>query len=114
MTTIIKIVIALALLTAVAQAGLVAVTNYQFEDGVHEVLLFAPRASDAEIIEQVLSLAKSHGINVVPENIKVRQVGADLHVDVTYDADVPLLPGIYSRIWTFNPTTSIRMMQGTR
>ena len=113
MTTIIKIVIALTLLTAVAQAGMVALTNYQFEDAVHEALLFAPRATDAEIVEQVMSLATSYGLAVATENITVRQVGPDLHVDITYDAEVPLLPGIYTRTWTFHPTSSVRMMPGS-
>lgn len=113
MTTIIKIAVALALLTAVAQAGLVALTNYQFEDEVHQALLFAPRATDAEIVEQVLSLAQIHGLTVAPENITVQQVGPDLKVDITYDAEVPLLPGIYTRTWTFHPTSTVRMMSGS-
>ena len=113
MTTIIKIVIALALLTAVGQAGMAALTNYQFEDAVNQALLFGPKASDAEITEQVLSLATTYGLKVTPENIAIRQVGPDLHVDITYDADVRLLPGVYSRTWTFHPTSSVRVMSGS-
>ena len=48
MKTIIKIVVALVLLTAMFNAGRAAFNNYQFEDAVHEGLLFDPRATDAE------------------------------------------------------------------
>ena len=112
MKTIIKILIALAFLTAAFQAGMAALTNYQFEDAVHEALLFAPRATDAQITEEVLALAARHGLTVAPANIIVREVGPDLHVDITYDAEVPLLPGMYSRTWTFHPTSSVRRMPG--
>ena len=36
MKTIIKIVLALAVLTAAAQAGMAAFANYQFQDDVHD------------------------------------------------------------------------------
>lgn len=114
MTTIIKIVVALALLTMVFQAGMAALTNYQFEDAVHEALLFAPTSSDAEIVDTVQSLASNQGLTVESENILIRQVGPDLHVNVTYDTQVPLIPGIFIQKWTFDPSATIRLMPGVR
>jgi len=114
MKTIIKIVLALIVLTAVAQAGMAALANYQFQDAVHEALIFQPNASDQEITDTVVELATKEGLPVTADNVTVRQVGPDLLVDITYETDVPLLPGFYSRTWKFSPSTSTRLMPGVR
>lgn len=114
MKTIIKLVLSLAVLTAAFQAGMAALTNYQFQDAVHEALLFAPNSTDPEIKDSVLELARNKGLPVGPEDVKIRQVGPDLFVDITYEVEVPLLPGIYTRNIRFNPATSTRLMPGVR
>ena len=97
MKTIIKIVIAFVIVTAAFQSARAAFANYEFEDGVHETLLFNPRATDAEIVTAVLSLARTQGIPLEEEGVKVRQVGPDLIIEITYETEVKLLPGVYSR-----------------
>jgi hypothetical protein len=114
MKTIIKIVLALAVLTAAAQAGLAALANYQFQDAVHEALIFSPNSSDSDIKDTVVELATKQGLPVGLEDVTVRQVGPDLLVDVTYETEVRLLPGIYARNVRFNPSTSTRLMPGVR
>jgi len=114
MKTIIKIVLALVVLTAAAQAGMASLTNYQFQDAIHESLLFDPRASEAEIIEMVVKLGSEHGLSVEAGNVTVREVGSDLIVSATYTREVNLLPGFYAREWTFNPSTSTRFLTKSR
>ena len=114
MKTIIKIALALAVLTAAAQGGLAALTNYQFQDAVHESLIFAPNSTDQEIRDTVMELAKNKGLPVGLEDVTIRQVGPDLFVDITYETEVRLLPGIYSRNFRFNPAASTRLMPGVR
>lgn len=114
MKTIIKIVLALIFLTAAFQAGMAAMTNYQFEDAVHESLIFAPNSTDQEIKDTVMELAGNKGLPVDVDDVKVRQVGPDLFVDITYETDVPLLPGVYAKSWRFNPSVSTRLMPGVR
>lgn len=114
MKTIIKIVLALIALTAVFQAGMASWTNYQFQDAVHEALIFQPNASDQEIKQTVMELASNKGLPVEVENVKVRQAGPDLFVDVTYETEVPLLPGVYAKAWQFNANASTRLMPGVR
>jgi len=114
MKTIIKIVLALAVLTAAFQAGMAALTNYQFQDAVHESLIFAPNSTDAEIRDTVTELARNKGLPIGPEDVTIRQVGPDLFVDITYETEVPLLPGIYTRNFRFNPNASTRLMPGVR
>ena len=114
MKTLIKIAIALFLLTASFNAGRVALNNYAFEDAVHEGLLFDQRATDPEIVDMVMKLANEYVIPIEPENINIRQVGQDVIVDMSYTTNVVLVPGVIERDWTFNPSTSTRMLTGGR
>jgi len=114
MKTIIKILATLLVLTACFNASRAAMNNYQFQDAVHEGLLFDGRANDAEIVQMVTKLAAAYGIPLDPADIKIRQVGQDIHVDMSYTSSVELVPGFYARDWTFTPSTSTKMLTGTR
>jgi len=59
LTTIIKLLIAALVLNACAQAGMAYFKLYQFQDAMHEVLLFAPNASDADVTARVMDLAST-------------------------------------------------------
>lgn len=110
MKTIIKIVVALMLLTAAFNASRAALFSYQFQDAVHDQLVFNPRATDEQIVEEILKIANQMGVPIEEENIAIRPVGLDLNVDMSYTTNVVLVPGVYSRDWTFTPSTSTRML----
>ena len=114
MKTIVKIVVALVIITACFNAGRVAVTNYQFEDAVHEGLLFDVRASDAEIVKMIMKLAPEYDIPINPDDIHIKTVGSEVQVAMSYTKNIDLLPGIYARDWTFNPSSSTRFLTGSR
>jgi hypothetical protein len=110
MKTIIKIVIALLLITAMFNAARAALNDYQFSDAVHQAMLFNPRATDQELVETVVKLAAEYQIPMEPSNVTVREVGSDLIVDMTYTYNIVLIPGIVARDWTFSPSVSTRML----
>ena len=112
MKTIIKIVIVLVVLTACFNAARVALNNFQFEDAVQQALLFDTRAADPEVIEIVMKLAREYSVPLDPDNINIRLVGQDRHVDMKYTETVNLLPGVYSRPWTFEPKAQTRILAG--
>jgi hypothetical protein len=114
MKTIIKILIAVAILTACFNASRAALNNYQFQDAVHEGLLFDGRANDAEIVEMVTKLAAAHDVPIDPADIKIRQVGQDIHIDMSYTRNVVLVPSVFARDWTFRPSTSTKLLVGNR
>ena len=114
MGTLIKIVIALVILTASFNAARFSLNNYQFEDAVHEGLLFDPYANDAQIVDMVTKIAAEYQVPLAAEDIVIKQLGSDIVVEMSYTDTVPLLPGIYSRDWTFTPSTSTRMLVGNR
>jgi hypothetical protein len=110
MTTIIKLLIAALVLNAAAQAGLAYFKLYQFQDAMHEVLLFAPNASDAELTDRVMDLAAEHGVPLDRGNIAFRTERFERAVEAPYVEEVTLVPGVYTKAWEFAPTTSVRVM----
>jgi len=110
MKTIIKIVVSLFLLVAMFNAGRYAFNNYSFEDAVHEGLLFDPNASDEEISDMILKLAKEYDLPLEQSGIRIQSRGMDLVVLMSYTENVVLVPGILQRDWTFEPTTSTRLL----
>jgi hypothetical protein len=114
MKTIIKILVALVVITACFNASRAALNNYQFEDSVHEALVFDGRASDKELVATISKLAAAYDIPLAPEDIKIRMVGQDVHVDMSYTRNVVLVPSVFARDWTFTPSTSTKILTGTR
>ena len=112
MKTIIKIVIAVGVLVACFNVGRALLANYQFEDEVHNGLLFNPRAKEPQIVEMVLKTAAEYDLEIDPADIEVSQRGQDLNVKITYTTTVTILPGIYSRDMTFTPSASTRFLPG--
>jgi len=110
MTTIIKLVLAFALITAAFQGARPMVTNYQFKDAVEQVLLFAPNAPDADVIERIMALAGDYDLPVAAEDIAISLHGSDRVVDITYTTDVAFIPGIVTQPVTFSPSASVRLL----
>ena len=86
------------------------VTNYQFKDAVEQVLLFAPNAPDADVVEQIVALAGDYDLPVAAEDIAISLHGSDRVVDITYTTDVAFIPGIISQPITFKPSASVRLL----
>jgi hypothetical protein len=114
MKTLIKIVLGLLILTACFNASRAALNNYQFEDAVHEGLIFDGRANDAEIVDMITKLASAYDIPIAAGDIHIRQVGQEVQVAMSYTRNIDLVPGVYARDWTFNPEASTRILTGRR
>lgn len=111
MATVIKFVIAVLVLNAAAQAGVAAFEHYQFTDAAREAMVFAPNASDNQLVQLVAKIARDHNVPVTEDDISLHHRGADIVVEFTYDKDVDLVPGTYTRKWTFSPTLSVRSLR---
>ena len=113
MKTILKIVIGLAVVTACFNASRAALNDYQFQDEVQQALLFNPRAPEEEIVDMILKYAKEYEIPIEESGIVVKQVGQDVRTEMTYTTSVVLIPGVFSKEWTFTPHASARILVGT-
>lgn len=114
MKAIIKIVLALVILLACVNATRAAFNDYQFQDAVHEALLFNPRADEAEIVKAIMKLAYEYEIPLDAGDIQIRMIGQDLRVNMSYTENVVLIPGVFAKDWTFTPSASTRVLGGAR
>ena len=99
MKTLVKIVIAIVILTACFQAGRYYFNNFQFEEAAQQRLLFETRASDSEVVNILLKLAGEYALPLEADDISVRMVGQDRIVEMEYTEQVPLIPGVFSYPW---------------
>lgn len=111
MGTLIKLVIAALILNAAARAGLTAFEHYQFTDAAHEAMVFAPNASDKQLVQAVARIAREHGVPVTEDEIDLRHQGFDIIIELSYAKDVNLVPGLYTKRWVFSPTISVRSLK---
>ena len=114
MKTIIKIAIVVVVMLACFNVGRALLTEYQFEDAVHDALLFDPRMTDPEIVKMVLEVADKYGVPIDASGIAVSQQGPDVHIDMSYVVTVVVIPGVFEKEWNFQPSASTRLLVGTR
>lgn len=114
MATIIKLVLALALLVAAIQGARATLANYQYQDAVEQMLLFSPDAPDDEIVERAVALAADYNLPVDADSIVITQRNADRIVEISYTAAVDFLPGIVAYPVTFTPAASVRLLTTPR
>ena len=110
MKFLVKIVATVAVLTACFQASRYGLNNFQFEDAVQQKLLFDTRASDSQIVDTVMQIARDYQIPLKPDDVSVQMVGQDRIVDMPYTETVPLLPGIFSYPYKFTPKATTRLL----
>ena len=114
MKTIIKIGLVVVVLMACFNVGRALVDEYRFEDDVHDALLFDARMTDAEIVKMVLDTAAEYDIPIDASGIQISTRGPDILVDMSYTKNVVVIPGVFEKEWTFNPSAATRVLVGTR
>ena len=107
MGTIIKLFIAAVVINAAAQVGLAEYKYYQFQDAVHEMMLFASGAQDKDLIKQTMQVADEYDVPLEADNIAIDRVRTEIVIRMQYHEDVTLVPGLYTKNWEFNPTSSV-------
>jgi Flp pilus assembly protein CpaB len=92
--TTIRLLVVAALLNAVAQCGLVAMTFFQFQDASQEILLFGGQASPNELQAQILVRAKDLAVPIETDNVTVQREGVRTVAVATYTQEVELFPRV--------------------
>ncbi len=114
MTSIIKIALALVLMTATVQGGRAALKHYTFVDTLQEALLFGGSLNEAQIAEKVMELAADREIPLDPDRLTVTREPFLITIDAPYTDTVNVLPGFYSRAWDFDTSVAVRLLEDTR
>jgi len=92
MKTILKLLVALVILNAVARGAIAAWSYYQFRDAAAEIVLFGGGTATPDLHNQILSRAKEFDLPVAPGNVDVQRAGARTWADVAYTQPVEFFP----------------------
>jgi hypothetical protein len=114
MKTLLKIGVALILVTMAVQGARAALKHYTFVDTLREAMLFAGSRSEDELADRVMQLADDNQVPLDPATVTVRREPFVVVVHAPYTDRVDLLPGLYSRAWDFDASVNVRLLEDTR
>jgi hypothetical protein len=113
MKTIIKILIAIAILNASARVGMAAASYYQLKDASQELLTFGAQASPGEIQNHIFQKAQGFNVPLEAEDVEVTRNGPRTTAKAAYTQDVEVFPSYMYPI-TFRFSVEALSMAGLK
>ena len=102
MKTIIKLLIALAIINGAVRVGIVAARYYQLKDETQQLLTFGGNTTPNELQNHIVSKAVELNIPVDPAEIIVTRDGLHTYATVSYSQPVEVVPSyVYSMKFHF-------------
>jgi hypothetical protein len=92
MKTLIKLLVAAAIIHAVVRSGASAATYWELKDTAHQMLVFGGGASPEQLHESILAKAAELSVPLAPENVFVRREGVRTTAEGSYTDRVEFLP----------------------
>jgi len=92
MKTVLKLVIAAALLNAVVRGADAAFGYYQLKDAAQQAVLFAGSSPSARLHEQILAKAMDLEIPLQPEDLSVRVAAGRRVAEAAYTKPIEFFP----------------------
>ena len=92
MKTIIKLLVAAAILNAVVRGGMAAARYYELKDATEQLLTFGSNETTTALHNQILTKAGELFLPVQPENVEVHRQGTRTVAQVAYSQPVEFFP----------------------
>lgn len=92
MKTILKLIIMVAVLNAVARTGLVAWNYYQLKDAAKQMVTFGAQSSTTDLHNRILEKAAELNVPLPAENVNVHRQGMRTWAEAAYTQPVELFP----------------------
>lgn len=92
MKTLIKLLIAVAIINAVARGAMAAWSYYQFRDATQQLVIFGAGTSTTQLHNQILDRAAEYDVPVAAERISVQREGARTWAEVSYTEAIEFFP----------------------
>jgi calcineurin-like phosphoesterase len=90
--TIIKILIAAAILNAVVHIGMVYATYYQLKDAALQMVTFGEKTAAADIQTQLVQKAQELKVPVNPDDVAVHREAQHTTASVSYTQPIEVFP----------------------
>jgi alcohol dehydrogenase class IV len=104
--TLLKLLVAAAILNATWRIGSAYWERYQFQDAVKEAAQFSQRATADQLAGQVLDLADKMDIPLQADDVTVAKERRRTTVDAAYARDIEVFPRV-ARRWQFAVHVSV-------
>lgn len=111
MKTIIKLLIAAAIVNAAARVGMAAAHYYQLKDAAQELVTFGASAPLGEIQNRILLRAQSFSLPLAPGDVEVSRDGLRTTASASYTQEVEVFPN-YTYPMNFRFSVSALSMAG--
>jgi hypothetical protein len=103
MKTVLKLVIAVALLNAVVRAGDSAWNYYQLKDSAERALLFGSKSTSQQLHQQIMESAMDLQLPLKPEDLRVRWRTGRRVAEAQYTQQIEFLPSYpYPVVFSFS------------
>jgi hypothetical protein len=109
--TIIKLLIAIALINAAARVGMVVAKYYQLKDETLQLLTFGGNTTPNELQNRIIEKAQTLSVPVDPADIIVTRDGFHTYATVSYAQSVEVVPS-YTYPIKFHFTSEAISMSG--
>jgi hypothetical protein len=107
MKTVLKLVIAVALVNAVVRAADSAWNYYQLKDAAQRALLFGSRSTSQQLHGQIMETAGELKVPLKAEDLRVRWRGGRRTAAASYTQQIEFLPNYpYPVLFTFDVETA--------
>jgi hypothetical protein len=106
MKTLLKLLLAAAVLNATWRIGTAYWNHYQFEDAVKELAEFSDRTRPEDVTAKVLDLADKMDVPLQSDELKVDKAAHRTTIDAVYFRDIEVFPRV-SRHWEFDVHVSV-------
>jgi hypothetical protein len=92
MKTVIKLLIALAIINATARVGLAAAKYYQFKDQSQELVTFGGNIQPGELQDQIVAKAEALQLPLTSDDVEVTRQGMHTTATAAYTQSVEVFP----------------------
>jgi hypothetical protein len=107
MKTVLKLVVAIAMVNAVVRAADSAWNYYQLKDAAERALLFGSKLSSQQVHQQIMETANELRLPLKPEDLSVRWRSGRRLAVASYTQQIEFLPNYpYPILFSFNVDTS--------
>ena len=111
MKTVIKLLVLIAILNAVARLGLAATSYYQFRDAALEILTFGAQVSTDDLQRDIYRKAQSLQVPLGIEGVRVSREGPRTSAAAAYTQAVEVFPTFVYPV-TFRFSVEAQAMAG--
>jgi hypothetical protein len=92
MKTVIKVIVAIAVVNALARCGDAYWSFYQLKDAAQQAIVFAGRQTSAQIENDIMQKATALDVPLPPENLDVHHTQTHRIASASYTQDVEIFP----------------------